>query len=90
MSDNVLIVLIVAAAVVVVLIIFRKQLSSFFIQADQKGIKAKLETHDQATTPSEDGSVRITGGKQIGKGNVLEVERDDVIVEDTSHFQMAS
>jgi hypothetical protein len=83
MSDTVTIVLIVAIAVVVVLIIFRKQLSRFFIQADQEGIKAELETHEQATASSDDASVRISGSKQLGKSNVLEVQRDDVIVEDT-------
>ena len=83
MSDTVLVVLIVAVAVVIVLIIFRKQLSRFFIQADQEGFKAELETQEQTTTASENAGVRISGSKQLGKRNVVEVEQADVVVEDT-------
>ena len=84
MSDTVLIVLIIA--IVVVLYMFRRQLKSFFIKADKSGIKAKLETRESDTTVGRGADVNISGSRQIGKGNVIEVGRSNVNVEDTTQL----
>lgn len=85
MSDNVLIVLIIAVAVIVILILFRKQLSRFFIKANRDGVEAELQTtRGQETQPTPAGdkaSVTISGNKQIGRENAIDVGRDDVAVE---------
>jgi len=82
MSDTGLIVLIIAVAVVVVLYIFRNQLSRFFIKANQEGITAELETREPSAKSTEKAGVRISRSRQFGKGNILEVQRDDVVIED--------
>jgi hypothetical protein len=86
MSDTVLIVFIIAIAVVVVLVIFRKQVSRFFIKAGKEGLEADLETREPAspttTTAGSPASVVISGNKQIGKANKIDVAQSDVAVDD--------
>jgi len=86
MSDTVLIVLIVAVAVIVVLLIFRKQVSRFFIKAGKEGVEADLTTREPAaiaeTSTGSSPSVVISGNKQIGKENKIDVGRSDVAVQD--------
>lgn len=88
MSDTVLIVLIVTIAVIVVLLIFRKQVSRFFIKASKEGVEADLTTREPvpaatSTTSSETRpSVVISGNKQIGKEQEIDVGRADVAVKD--------
>ena len=82
MSDTVLVVLIIAITVIVVLILFRKQLSRFFIRANKEGVEAELQTHEQEKPAGEKAGVSISGNKQIGRDNVIDVGRDNVEVED--------
>ncbi len=87
MSDTVLIVLIVAVTIVVVLWIFRKQISRFFIKAGKDGVEADLTTREPVappTTPPQTGSsgVVISGNKQIGKDQKIDVGRSEVAVQD--------
>lgn len=84
MSDPVLIVLIIAIAVVLVLVIFRRQLSSFFLKANKEGLEARLETRETSSTGRAD--VTISRNKQIGRGNVIEVGRGNVGVEDNTQL----
>jgi hypothetical protein len=86
MSDTVLIVLIIAVVVVVVLLIFRKQVSRFFIKASKDGVEADLTTREPAapstTASGNPASVVISGNKQIGKEQKIDVARPDVAVQD--------
>lgn len=86
MSDTVLIVLIITIAVIVVLWIFRKQVSRFFIKASKEGVEADLTTREPAseTKPASEArpGVTISGNKQIGKKNTIDVGQSDVAVED--------
>lgn len=87
MSDTVLIVLIVAVAVIVVLLIFRKQVSRFFIKAGKEGVEADLTTREPAAPAGTPGGspagVVISGNKQIGKKNKIDVVgRSDVAMQD--------
>lgn len=95
MSDQVLTVLIVTVAVLVVLYLFRRQLRRFVFKVNEGGIHAELETHDptrasdgprQPAMPSKGGSVNIIRNRQIGKGNVIEVGRDNVNVDDNTQL----
>lgn len=86
MSDTVLIVLIVAVTIVVVLWIFRKQISRFFIKAGKDGVEADLTTRETpepgATPAAGQSSTIISGNKQIGKKNKIEVGRSDAAIKD--------
>lgn len=88
MSDTVLIVLIITVAVVVVLLIFRKQVSRFFIKASKEGVEADLTTREPApaATPTSSSESRpgvvISGNKQIGQKNTIDVAQSNVAVED--------
>ncbi len=86
MSDTVLIVLIIAIAVIVVLVIFRKQVSRFFIKASKEGVEADLTTREPSppstATSGSPASVTISGNKQLGKQQTIDVGRPDVAVQD--------
>ena len=82
MSDTVLTVLIVALAVVVVLYLFRGQLRRFLFKANREGIEAELTTRAEAGRQGRQDGINISRSKQIGKGNVIEIGRRDVNVED--------
>ena len=83
MSDTVLITLIVAATVIILLFMFRRQLSRFGIKANKEGIEAELETRDPSAMPDRQDGVIISGAKQFGKEQVIDVGRENVTVEDT-------
>lgn len=86
MSDTVLIVLIITIAVIVVLWIFRKQVSRFFIKAGKEGLEADLTTREPSSgAPANSGGrpgVVISGNKQLGKKNTIDVAQPDVAIED--------
>ncbi len=84
MSDPVLIVLIIAVAVIVVLVLFRKQLSRFFIKAGREGVEADLTTREPASTtpPAGRPGTVITGNRQIGRKNKIDVGRTHAAVQD--------
>jgi hypothetical protein len=86
MSDTVLIVLIIAVVVIIVLVIFRKQVSRFFIKASKEGLEADLTTREPSpsstATPGSPASVTISGNKQIGKEQKIDVGRPDVAVQE--------
>jgi hypothetical protein len=81
-----LIVLIIAVVVVVVLLIFRKQVSRFFIKASKEGLEADLTTREPAAPPATSlagqPSVTISGNRQIGKEQKIDVGRPDVAIQD--------
>ena len=84
MSDTVLTVLIVAIAIIVVLFMFRERLRNFIFKANKDGVEANLETNQQDKTLGNQGrqpSVNISGNRQIGKGNRIDVGRSNVNVE---------
>lgn len=83
MNENtVLIVAVVAIAVIVVLLMFRERLRSFGFKAGKNGVEANLETSQQAKSQTKQtgGSITISGNKQIGKGNQIDVGRSNVNV----------
>ena len=82
MSNTVLIVLIVAVAVIIVLFMFRRRLSSFGMKANKEGFEAQLKTHEKAATPSHRAGINISGNKQFGARNKIDVGLADVNVED--------
>lgn len=84
MNENtVLIVAVVAIAVIVVLLMFRERLRSFGFKAGKDGLEANLETSQQGKSQgSRSRSVEISGNKQIGKGNEIDVGRSNVNVEE--------
>lgn len=96
MSDTVIIALIIAVVILAALIIFRKQLSRFFFKAGKDGIETGLETRAgssaagaAAPPPAAAGehtSVTISGNRQIGKEQKIDVGRSDVAV--TDNFQL--
>ena len=79
MSETVQIVLIISVAVIVVLIIFRERLSRFMLKAGKDGLETELETQKKAQKPTahRKGDLSITGNKQVGRGNIIDVERSD-------------
>jgi hypothetical protein len=97
MSENGWIVLIIAATVVTVLFMFRGTLARFFFKAGSSGIEAVLEAREQATTNTGDsgarptrppGQVTISGNRQIGRRNEIDVSRPDVDV--TENLQLGT
>lgn len=88
MSDTVLVVLIIAVAIVIVLLVFREQLSRFIFKANKEGIEAQLDTRQEqdAAKPRRQAGVTISKNKQFGKGNVIDVGRNDVDVEDNTQL----
>lgn len=71
MTEQVLITLIIAAAVV--LVVFRDRLSAFGFKISPKGGNASMKTHGPGVT--------ISDVKQMGKENVIEVNRSNVHVQ---------
>ena len=87
MSDTVLIVLIIAIAIVVILFIFRRQLREFYFKANNEGIEGRLKTYQKPTPadenqPSKQYGVNISGNKQIGQRDEIQVAQKDVNVSD--------
>lgn len=91
MNDTVLIVLIIAIVVVVILVLYRDRLSRFFIKGNRDGIEAEMETRkpttvkiaeEGASTTGSQATVVISGNKQVGKQNTIDVGRDKVNVQD--------
>ena len=86
MSDTVLIALIIAAAVVVVLFLFRKQLHRFSLKASGKGLETKLEARTPTASPERQAGITIRGSRQVGEGNIIDVGRSGVNVEDNTQL----
>lgn len=91
MSDTVIIALIIAAVILAALIIFRKQLSRFVFKAGKEGIETELETREGGAAAGSAGAgqpagkrpgVTVSGNKQTGTGNVIDISRGDVTVKD--------
>jgi predicted lipid-binding transport protein (Tim44 family) len=93
MSDTVIIALIIAVVILAALIIFRKQLSRFVFKAGKDGVEAELETHKPgsaarpAAQPASPATVNrpgvvVSGNKQTGVGNVIDVSQADATVKD--------
>lgn len=86
MSDTVYIVLIITLAVIVILFMFRRQLSSFFLRASKEGLETRLETRETAKTDAggsgNRASVNISGTRQVGRKNKIQVGRPDVNISD--------
>jgi len=80
MSETLWITLIIAVVVLVVLFMFRKQLQSFLFKANREGIQAELNTRDPR--PQGRAQVNITGNRQAGKDNAIDVGRSGVNVQD--------
>lgn len=86
MDNSVWIVLIVAVAVIVVLYMFRGALSKFFLKANRNGVEAGLETREMPSSGMPDTNsphkVNISGNKQIGAEQKINVAQSDVNVSD--------
>jgi len=85
MSDTVWIVLIVAIVILIVLYLFRSRLSRFVVKASKGGIEADLQTRDSSqasevagSASDKQASVNISGNRQIGRRNVIEVGRGNI------------
>jgi hypothetical protein len=88
MSDSVLITLIIALGIVVILFMFRRQLQEFFFKANKDGVEARLRTQKMSGTAQpkskagKEHEVNISGNKQIGRGNKIDVGVNDTNVSD--------
>jgi hypothetical protein len=85
-DDTVLIVSVVAIAVIVILFMFRERLKSFGFKASKDGLEANLDTERQgkagtAAQADKARSINISGNRQIGEGNQIDVGRSSVNVE---------
>lgn len=86
-NSSVLIALIVVVGIVVIVFMLRGRITRFIAQISLKdhsgniGIEAAKPQKPQVVPPDSH-SVVISGSKQIGKGNVIEISRDDVAVTD--------
>ena len=79
-------VLVNAAAVVVVLFLFRKQLHRFSLKASGKGLETKLEARKPTASPERQAGITIRGSRQVGEGNIIDVGRSGVNVEDNTQL----
>ncbi len=88
MDSNVLIALIVVAGIVVIVFLLRDRITKLRARASMsKGeggvdIEAAKPKQKMSAQPPDPHSVVISGNKNIGRGNAIEVSRDDVAVTD--------
>jgi hypothetical protein len=89
MSDTVIIILVIVIGIVVVLFMFRDRLKRFSIKGSKDEVEANLETYkenqqpasaDAVGKPSQSYGVNISGNKQVGKGNKIDVAQKKVNV----------
>ena len=81
MSDIAIAILAITGVVIVALFLLRNQIKRLVFKAGPDGVETDIETHETNST-AKPPSIRITGNKQIGKRNRIDVERDDVEVAD--------
>lgn len=83
MSDTVQIGLIIAFVVIVVLFMFRERLRNFMIKANKDGVEANLDAGQGVSQAGKNkrATVNISGNKQIGNKNRIDVGRTNVNVE---------
>jgi hypothetical protein len=92
MDSNVLIVLILVVGVIAIVVMLRDRITKFRAHTSvTKGeggvdIEAAKPKQKMSAQPPDPHSVVISGNKNIGRGNAIEVSRDDVAV--TANLQL--